>query len=60
MSWKCESCNYRSVQMLVTFDDGEVFRVCMSCAQEADYGREVSVRDAIRNLRVGDARAATA
>ncbi len=58
--WKCESCNYRSVQMLVTFDDGEVFRVCRSCAQEADYGMEVSVRDAIRKLRVGDARPATA
>lgn len=56
----CESCNYRLVQVLVTFDDGEAFRVCRSCAQEADYGREVSVRGAIRQLRFGDARPATA
>jgi len=57
---KCESCNSRSIQVLVTFDDGVAFRVCMSCAQEADYGKEVSIRGAIRQLRFGDARPATA
>ncbi len=56
----CESCNYRVVQVLVTFEDGEAFRVCRSCAQEADYGREVSIRGAIRQLRFRDARSATA
>ena len=58
--WKCESCEVRSVQFMVTFDDGEVFRVCRSCAMESDYGREVSFRGAIRQLRIGETRTATA
>jgi protein-arginine kinase activator protein McsA len=60
MSWKCESCEHRDGSVIVTFDDGEVFRVCRSCASESDYGREVSIREAFSQLLVREAGAAPA
>ena len=56
----CESCEHCPAQVVVTFDDGECFQVCRSCAKEANYGREVNIREAIRQLQNWDQRAALA